>query len=390
MNVTEITKKMIYRNIYMTSMAYKTKYKKMTQKYEEDTKYIQSVDTISDIKPLMEFRKQVDNGKLWYTNDKLYTFEHVYGYWKNIFGKNLEKQKFLFSPVLEHGLILYDALFDEGTVTSKPAIATFGSFRKKIIHKYSNLPVFCVGPYIHYADNYYSNDQIEEMKKRQGKTLLVFPAHSTDGDKYEWMVEDYIYNINALATCFDTVIVCVFWWNINDKLTQRFIEEGYRVVSAGYNGDVNFVNRLKTIIGLADYAVGDGIGTNVGFCISEKVPYMYIPNLSRMTDCVEKEKESINSIYSPQSEIQSVFLKRENEITQQQMKVVDKYWGINSIKTDSQINLINDICEDIVSISKGWTGKYSEAITNLMKEYEKYDAEKWKLLFGAQKCNDEN
>lgn len=68
-------------------------------------------------------------------------------------------------PSVEHGLILYDDIFTDVRYTGRKTVCTFSDFRKDIIQKYRNIPVFTVGPYINYAKDFYDQDKLLELKK---------------------------------------------------------------------------------------------------------------------------------------------------------------------------------------------------------------------------------
>lgn len=67
---------------------------------------------------------------------------------------NFSQYKICEMPSVEHGLILYDDIFTDVRYTGRKTVCTFSDFRKDIIQKYRNIPVFTVGPYINYAKDF--------------------------------------------------------------------------------------------------------------------------------------------------------------------------------------------------------------------------------------------
>ena len=104
-------------------------------------------------------------------------------------------------------------------------------------------------------------------------------------------------------------------------------EAGFVITTAGHRYDLNFISRLKSIIELADATASNAFGTNIGFSIYLKNPFLYI------------HSDSIVSDNSMVSEVLTSFKDYNLKITEQQYSVVSKYWGFDSIKTPDQIKI---------------------------------------------------
>ena len=183
-------------------------------------------------------------------------------------------------PGLEHGVDPFIVPIDkyEGKM--------FSSFwyqsaykKKKVHHDHPQKPVFVIGPYIHYARHYYDQTVIDSIKKKNGKTLLVFPYHDyelSSGSLNESQFVDFV--MNELAHDYETVIICVYWNDVNRQVYELFQSAGAILVSAGYRGDPHFIQRLKTLIELSDAVCGNSFGTNIGYAISMNKPFVYFPS----------------------------------------------------------------------------------------------------------------
>ena len=289
----EKTKHLLAVNSFINAAVYTNLSKKTLADMRllcEEAKYD---DSIKDISWLRELRKDVEQGKRgFYTTDCNFSNSHIYGIWDSIFGQFGVDP--IYTPSVEHGLILHDQIFNDIEDTARAACVTFGQFRKEIIKKHIKKPVFCVGPYIHYASSFYDSERIESERKKNGKTLLVFPMHSTNNSELSVEIDNYISYLKGKEKAFDTILINTFWWNINDPLTHALESEGYRIVSAGFRDDVMFIRRLKTLIKMSDMVVGDSIGTHVGYCINCGIPFRYEPTGSREVLKTEKENKDLD------------------------------------------------------------------------------------------------
>ena len=92
---------------------------------------------------------------------------------------------------------------------------------------------------------------------------LFFPAHSTSGiDKTgDWgAVMD---ELDALDERYKPVKVCIHWSDYNKGLHSKFIERGYKVVSAGSQHLDGFFTRILHLLGRHTYAASNDVGAAV-------------------------------------------------------------------------------------------------------------------------------
>lgn len=349
----EIIKRLFATNAYMNAFMYKALSKKRTNEMERICQEALQDDSIADISWLRSFRKDVAEGKrTFYTTDSNYSNSHIYGIWYSLFG-NLGVDPVL-TPSVEHGLIFHNQIFNDIQDTARAACVTFGNFRYQIIKKYSDIPVFCVGPYIHYADPFYDEERTKEERERNGRTFLFFPAHSTNNSELSIEIENYRNYLKQKQKQYDTILVNVFWWNVNDPLVDALISDGYRIVSAGFRDDVKFMSRLKTIIQLADQVAGDSVGTHVGYCVDCGVPFSYEPLGTENRALLKKETQDLDFCSLQTNRIAEAFYQSEC-ITEMQRELCDYYWGLNKIKTSDQLRSMAEICSDLLEESGGWT-----------------------------------
>lgn len=307
----------------------------------------------------------IDNGKTWIPGDINVANSNNYGIKHALFP--FEAETCLLRPSVEHGLILYEDVFQDVLYTAPMTCATMGPFRTKIIQSTRALPVFTVGPYIQYANSFYDDKKIQKMKHNLGSTLLVFPAHSTDLSNVFFDERNYIERVKEYASMYDTTLVCSFWWNINDRLIKHFESEGFKIVSAGFRDDISFLPRLKTIILLADLAIGNNIGTHVGYCYNLKTPFKLINTNYRHTTLVQKEKKGITQKEKHLSELKAAMLSDNSIEIDQLMK---QYWGNGICRTINERKIMCEVTSDITKLTRGFFSKTPIVVPKLLQQYK--------------------
>ena len=336
--------------------------------------YLSKNDCIEDYSELQLFRKSIkERTTRWYSTDANLSNRLIYGIWESMFG-GFSDEKIYTLPSVEHGLIFHDSIFTDSRYTARPSIVTFGDYRYGVIRRFVNRPIFRVGPYIQYAEPYYTEEEMSAKKKRLGRTLLVFPSHGTNESEVSHDQIAYLEKVKCLAKDFDSVIINVFWWNLCDPIVERFESEGFKVVSAGFRDDPRFLSRLKTIIELSDLVVGDEIGTHVGYALSLKRPYIHLP--------VHKRK---NVHFKDKNEMSGIDVKIKSDLIEyfdgehslaEQLNACDPYWGFSHSKSEDELSAICSISQDIARLSNSWVGQYKRAAKNLLELFVEKPIEK--------------
>lgn len=236
---------------------------------------------------------------------------------------------------IEHGLYFPHDLIQRAArwkVTRR--IMTMNSARAEFLQTVLNKPAVAVGPYIHYAKPILGEKEMQIIKQEYGRILLFFPIHSCSESNAIYNVEKIISKVKkiALDNKFDTVFVCMHHRDINYHDYDRFYEEaGFKIVTAGFGLDVNFVRRLKTIVMLSDYVIGNGVGTNIGFCTYLNKPYYIFENSDNYEPC------DIDFQYI---EIKEAFSNYCETITVKQYEVASKFWGFDCIRSPEEMRCI--------------------------------------------------
>ena len=356
-------------------------------------KFIKNIEKINSIRQYLLFSKKIQpmlySKKL--QQGKTVTEAEHYGHYDALLHYAGDPfYKLVLIPGLEHGVSFIGGRYLENVI----CYAYQGENHLTEIHNVNPYkPAFVLGPYIHYAQYYYSKKQFDEIKKKLGKVLLVFPSHTYEETNIERR-DDFVNRIYEKYTeNFDTVMVCVYWHDVNDPVMKEFEKRGAKLVSAGFRGDKNFISRLKTIIEFSDAAVLDGIGTNLGYCLYMRKPvYMedwqqsiYIKQ-NREIDRDEQQKIKLK-FYSAFHTDNLLFTEEQKKL---QMELYETYWGGEKyIKTKEEMRLIFELLEEVYKAAHYDTRKVPKAIQCKLKEWKMSDIEeeqkKYRLLKEAIK-----
>jgi hypothetical protein len=256
-----------------------------------------------------------------------------------------ESYQFKFS--LEHGVVLSDYVNPLDLEVDFQSIITFSKFREQILKKYKPY-IFSIGPRIHYAPHYLSEKKLHEEKKRLGKTLLVFPSHSTLELDAHYDIEKFCGQIRDLGKKYQSIRVCLYWKDILKGYAKIYTKWGFECVTAGHILDPNFLPRLKSIIYLSDFTFSNDAGTHIGYCIYLDKPHLISHQPHNFTGR-NSEVKLAKRIYhdKPYIEVIKNFSKYQANITSSQKEIVEKYWGINETKTKKELLTLVDQTEKL-------------------------------------------
>ncbi|WP_240055529.1 hypothetical protein [Bacteroides uniformis] len=238
---------------------------------------------------------------------------------------------------IEHGLYVDDYVPMAAWCKTTKRIMTFSNIRVKglgSLHK----PVIAIGPYIHYAECMLNSEEMNSLKKELGKTLLFFPTHTCceGGLEYEihCMIDELLELKEKLG--FDTVIVNMYYLDENKNgFGDLYNKAGFKVTTAGHQLDINFLNRLKTIILLSDYTCSNSIGTHTGYCVYLGKPHLVINPVQTL--------EEVNPLWR---DLWETFEKDSSQAQVDKRLLASKYWGFDCIKSREEMRalLINNEC----------------------------------------------
>jgi len=250
------------------------------------------------------------------------------------------------------------------------AIAQGGYRKKAICSLRRGMPLYTVGPYVHYAPQYYTDSVIEEIKAFLGRTLLIFPAHTYELSDVTYGKERFVDTVmQRWATSFDSVLVSAYWHDADDEVFSLFEKAGARVVSSGLREDPLFISRLKTLITLSDAVAGNALGTHIGYCEYLNKPfYMIDGDAAVIADTgnafKSEEERQLDEVFRTASD-----LYKADGDSALRLKFYRRYWGgSDAIKSPEEIRCMIGISEDVLRMSHGVVAEFARVTRSLLEE----------------------
>lgn len=262
-----------------------------------------------------------------------------------------ESAKLKINGFFEHGLFFGNYIAKQSYLYGFDRIFTFGKFRYEVLSQspfFKGKSIIEIGPYIAYAKNLLTKEEFKTKKQKLGKTLLVFPTHSSKGVTMDFNNDDLVKEIERLRVQkhFDSVMISLYYRDISDKpeLVNHYESMGYKIVCSGDRSDIHFLDRQRTIIELSDMTMSNEAGTHIGYCIYLNKPhYVYSQEVSFREDLEEvlKHEGMSDDVNKSQNEhrtyVESFFSEYSETISERQRDVVDYYWGISQVKNVDEI-----------------------------------------------------
>ncbi|SKB59941.1 hypothetical protein [Dyadobacter psychrophilus] len=249
---------------------------------------------------------------------------------------------------LEHGIVIGNLVRADSVNLAKKTL-TYSDYRAQfILEKTGKLPML-IGPYIHYAEGILDQEALSKIKKSLGRVLLVFPSHSIGAVAAEYDKHQFCLEIEKRKAGYDTVLVCMYWKDAQNGDHDYYQKMGYKLTTAGHRDDLYFLNRLKSIISLADMVISNSTGTHIGYSL-----FLNKPNFLFKQDVtlVSKSKSGDNLLRNHyQTEVKNTknkdnqqlydtFNVFEEKITPEQYELVRYIWGFDYVRTPDELKSI--------------------------------------------------
>lgn len=378
-------------NIYIKDLVTATRHYKENLHVLKLTKEASSIDSLRDFESFRSLvikikESELKSGGTFGTN-RLASESCFYGHLKALIeyaGFDYQDRFRLIFPNIEHGIGWLQRIPNN---VSRPyvhcAIAQGGYRKKAICARRPGMPFYSVGPYVHYAEQYYSSTEIKRLKRQLGKTLLIFPAHTYELSNVSYAKEQFVENVmQKWAASFDSVLISAYWHDVDDSVFTMFMNAGAHVVSSGLREDPYFISRLKTLITLSDAVAGNALGTHIGYCECLNKPfYMIDDDAAVVADAGNAFKTD------EEMQLDEVFdaacrLYKADGDKGLQTEFYRKYWGgTEAIKTPEEIRCMIMISEEVLKRSQGSTSKFQSIVNSLMIESERGNSNEDKMRF---------
>jgi len=253
---------------------------------------------------------------------------------------------------IEHGPFQPGNAWDIDLKSPLPAMLVYGAHRYPILKEKTNKALFSIGPIIRYAPHFSDNHALSMEKQRIGKTLLVFPHHSTHWVDIDYNINRYCRILENIGKEFNTVMVCLYWKDVLRGTAKKYMEHGFECVTAGHMYDPLFLPRLKSIIELATISTSCSYGTTICCCLAMGKPHFVIENKAKRTAASD---EILRRDVSPQAEetlirasqMRDAFSEIRSDISQKQNELANKYFGFSEFKTSAEMQFILQTTEDM-------------------------------------------
>ncbi len=243
---------------------------------------------------------------------------------------------------IEHGLVL-GRFVNTYNVKKAKAVTTFGRNRQQNINRaVPSAQSVGIGPYIHYCDSLLSDTILEDLKEQLGRVLLVIPSHSIASLKADFDEDLFLSSIKSKMADYDTILVCLYWKDIDNGADEFYLRQGFKVTTAGHRDDLNFLPRLKSLLLLATEVYSNSVGTHVPYCLTLNVPIKIFNqeiNYQKIQDFQVNKLvlEDQTNVLSAAMEKTAILEALENN----DLEALDHYFGLNSLKSPQEIsNLI--------------------------------------------------
>ncbi len=195
-----------------------------------------------------------------------------------------------------------------------------------------------IGPYIHYTQSLLTPEELADTRARLGRTLLVFPAHSTHWIDVDYNLDQFCQQLSAAAQGFQTTLICLYWKDVLRGMATEYTRRGFKCVTAGHMFDCDFMKRLRTYLELADATLANEVGSHLGYSLHLGKPHQLLPaQLTRSSGNATRGAESSADKRLEIPRYFELFAGPPETITDEQRTFVGKYWGFADVKNAGQI-----------------------------------------------------
>lgn len=357
------------------------------EEYSTKTDELDMLSDIAEFQKLAEEIQRISKKENMWLAYQGYNLEGCYyGNAQNLLkyaGVEIENIKFM--PTVSHQDCF--PLYSVGTQYRNSVIFPGTYFKKEVHRHFPYIPVFSVGPYIHYANGIYSRNQIDIIKKQIGRTLLVYMPHSIENINREFSKKNFIDNVlQHYGKEFSKTYLCMYWADVNDPICEYAMEKGMTVVSAGFRFDKNFNSRQKSLLELADAVVFGDVGTFISYALYMRKPVgrVEITNNSTISDkqytSEEEKKLQFNLEYKRYCKQFYNIFSDEIRLDKCMYEWSDPLNGFEQIKTPDEIREIISISRDIIEECDDRLNRYDDAVHSVLLRYKKNDEKKYNIL----------
>lgn len=142
---------------------------------------------------------------------------------------------------------------------------------KKLLNRWkalSTIPCYQIcSPFVYYR----RSRKIERDKDARG--TLAFPMHSTHYIDSIFDVEAYMRELKGLPAEFQPVSICIYYTDIARGLHKPFLNQGFKVYTAGHRLDPEFPVRFYDILRRFKYGTSNQTGSYIFYAVEMGIPF---------------------------------------------------------------------------------------------------------------------
>jgi hypothetical protein len=240
-------------------------------------------------------------------------------------------------------------------------------------------PIMECGPYINYASGYLDKAKIHLIKKKLGRTLTLFPAHTCFGWKISHDGDSLLEFVREESRQFDTLLVCLYFNDLTDEEIERYTGIGAKIVTAGVSADQYFLCKSRSILDLTDVAVVNTPHGSLSNCICMGKPVKWFDtNVWYSNDtALQGQREFEGPMETLLRE-----LKSGEELSPAAIQRCRELYGHDKFKTPEEIRTIFEINVEIYDRAHGDMNRYPYYTQKYLEELSAGDDPDGKLKFG--------
>ena len=209
--------------------------------------------------------------------------------------------------------------------------------RVELLRQQLDRQFHAIGPMIHYAKPLLSAEDAAAVRARLGRTLLVFPTHSS-----HWVDTDvdqaaFLKQVAEWAEGFQTVLICVYWKDVLRGVVPAYRDAGFQCMTAGHMYDPLFLRRLRSLIELADVTAANNLGTHLGYAVHCGRPCWL--QLVPVRRTAKQAFRRIGTVLG-EPEYQAAFGAQDLHISPAQRELLETLWGSGAVRTPDEIRAL--------------------------------------------------
>ncbi len=267
----------------------------------------------------------------------------------------------------EHGWSLQDSLIKSYSESSSNTHFSWNNRMKNLFSKKSRKNIHIIGsPMIFYREKF-------SIKKKRKFNSIFFYAHSTKKIIHDIDKLTILKSLKGIPESLKPIDICLHSHDYN-LLKKFFIEEGFRVVTAGNIYSKKFPQIFYNLLSSYEYAFSNQLGSYTLYALDLNIPFNLIgPEPKHLNIGNDKNVPKVYKVsdYYIAKKIYKLFDKLSYRITSEQHLMYKSELGLNSRVSSGDLR--NIILKDSLSISKNimaYCKYFPKSLISFYKSYE--------------------